>query len=223
VKSLKLAAAVVVAFAFVSTPLPAARKAGQPKAGNAKAQGSKPTAPEPPPVKAFGAKGAPITIEIFSDFECPSCRTYYEGVWRRLMENYVDTGKVYLIHRDMPLPMHASSRLAAQYADAAARIGKFEKVEEVLFSKQDVWGQSGDVDGTVASVLTPAEMAKVRQLVKGGQLGAAIERDLALGQTYRINQTPTTIITCKGQTYPVVGAVSYSILRQFLDQLLSQK
>jgi len=139
------------------------------------------------------------------------------------MDNYVDTGKVYLIHRDTPFSMHAYSRLAAQYADAAARIGKFEKVEDVLFSKQDAWAQTGDVDGTVASVLTPAEMAKVRQMVKSGQVDAAIDTDVALGQSYRVTQTPTMIITCKGQTYPVVSAVSYSLLRQFLDQLLSQK
>jgi predicted DsbA family dithiol-disulfide isomerase len=40
---------------------------------------------------------------------------------------------------------------------------------------------------------------------------------------YRVNQTPTTVFHSKGQTYPYSGAMSYEILRQFLDQLLSQK
>jgi len=38
-----------------------------------------------------------------------------------------------------------------------------------------------------------------------------------------VNQTPTTIIHFKGQTYPVVGIVTYDVLHQFLDQLLSQR
>jgi protein-disulfide isomerase len=173
-------------------------------------------------LKSFGSKSAPITMEIFSDFQCPACRNLYLTVWRPLEDNYVNTGKVYVINRDFPLQAHAYSRIAARYANAAARIGKFEKVEEVLFTKQDVWGASGDVDGTVASVLTPAEMAKVRQLVQSGTLDAGIEKDMALGKNYRVSQTPTIIITQKGQMYPVAGVVSYAILRQFLDQLLAQ-
>lgn len=173
--------------------------------------------------KAFGSKSASITMEVFSDFQCPACRTLYLGVWRQLMENYVNTGKVYLIHRNFPLAMHAHSRDAARYADAAARLGKFEAVEQVLFEKQESWAASGDVDGTVAKVLAPADMARVRALVKGGTLDAGIDRDFALGQSRRVTQTPTTIITHKGQTYPVVGPQSYAVFHEFLDQLLSQK
>ena len=98
------------------------------------------------------------------------------------MDNYVNTGKVYLIHRDFPLPMHAHSRVAAQYSRAAAQIGKLEAVEEALFQNQEKWEQSGDVDGTVAAALSPAEMNKVRALVKGGTLDAADRQRSGAGQ-----------------------------------------
>jgi protein-disulfide isomerase len=175
------------------------------------------------PHEAFGSKSAPIVIEVFSDFQCPACKTLFTSTNRPLFDNYVSTGKVYLIHRDFPLPMHQYSREAARYARAAAQIGKFEPVEEVLFQNQEKWEQSGDVDGTVASVLSAADMAKVRALVKGGTLDAGINKDYALGQGYHVNQTPTTIFHAKGQTFPYAGVMSYDILRQFLDQLLSQK
>jgi protein-disulfide isomerase len=139
------------------------------------------------------------------------------------MDNYVSTGKVFLIHRDFPLPMHAHSRVAASYARAAAEIGKIELVEKSLYENQEKWEQTGDVDGIVAAVLSSAEMTKVRALVKGGTLEPLINKDLQLGQMYRVNQTPTTVFHSKGQTYPYSGAMSYEILRQFLDQLLSQK
>lgn len=175
------------------------------------------------PHKAFGSKSAPIVVEVFSDFQCPACRTLFLTTNRQLMDNYVTTGKVYLIHRDFPLPMHAYSRIAARYARAAAEIGKIELVEKTLFENQEKWEQSGDVDGTIAAVLSAADMAKVRALVKGGTLEPLIEKDVALGQMYRVNQTPTSVFHSKGQTYPYSGVMPYDTLHQFLDQLLSQK
>lgn len=175
------------------------------------------------PHKAFGSKSAPVVIEVFSDFQCPACKTLYATTNRQIMDNYVTTGKVYLIHRDFPLPMHNYSKIAARYARAASQMGKSEAVEQTLFVNQEKWEKSGDVDGTVAAVLSPAEMSKVRALVKGNSLDPAIDKDVALGHVYNVNQTPTTIFHAKGQTYPVAGVISYDVLRGFIEQLLSQK
>ncbi|OLB36417.1 MAG: hypothetical protein AUH11_11275 [Acidobacteria bacterium 13_2_20CM_57_17] len=179
--------------------------------------------PDVDPHKAFGSRNAPVTMEVFSDYQCPACKTLFTTTNRRLMDDYVSNGRVYLIHRDFPLPMHAHSKVAARYARAAAQIGKVEAAEQALFQNQEKWEQNGDVDGTVAAVLSPAEMAKVRALVKGGTLDPMIDKDYALGQTYRVNQTPTTVFHCKGQTYPYSGVMTYDTLKTFLDQLLSQK
>jgi protein-disulfide isomerase len=70
--------------------------------------------PDLDPREALGSKTAPIVVEIFSDFQCPACKTLFVTTNRQLMDNYVSTGKVYLIHRDFPLQMHAHSRVAAQ-------------------------------------------------------------------------------------------------------------
>jgi protein-disulfide isomerase len=174
------------------------------------------------PHEAFGSKNAPIVMEVFSDFQCPACKTLFMTTNRQVMDNYVSTGKVYLIHRDFPLPMHAHSQVAAQYSRAAAQIGKFEPVEQALFENQEKWEQTGDVDGTVAGVLSSAEMSKVRALVKNGSLNAQIQKDVALGKLYNVNQTPTTVFHAKGQTFPYAGVMSYDILRNFLDQLGSK-
>jgi len=178
--------------------------------------------PDVDPHKTRGSKSAPIIMETFSDFQCPACKQLYMGTSRQLNDSYVATGKVLAIHRDFPLPGHAYSRVAARYGRAAAQLGRLEQAEQVLFENQEKWEQTGDVDGTVASVLSPADMTKIRALIKNPAVDAAIEKDLALGRKYAVNQTPTTIIHYKGQTYPVVGIVSYDVLHQFLDQLLTQ-
>lgn len=173
--------------------------------------------------KSLGSPNAPVAMEVFSDFQCPACKGYYETVWQKLIENYVNTGKVYLVHRDFPLPMHAYSRVAANYANAAASIGKYTVVERALFDSQESWEQSGDVDGAVAKVLTAVEMRKVRALVKTDAFKAEIDKDIERGHMFNVSQTPTTIFHAKGQTFPYGGQVNYEILRQFLDQLIGQR
>jgi len=175
------------------------------------------------PRQAEGSKTAPIIMEVFSDYQCPACKQLFITTDRLIVDNYVNTGKVYLIHRDYPLPMHAYSRVAARYARAAAQLGKLEAVQRALFQNQEKWEVSGDVDGTVAGVLTAAEMVKVRALVKGGTVDALIDKDYAIGQIYHVNQTPTTILHVREQTFPVAGVLTFDALHNFIDQLLGQK
>jgi protein-disulfide isomerase len=215
---LTLASAVALAFVAASVSVPPVH-AAQPHSMPQTAA----SIPDLDAREALGSKNAPVVMEVFSDFQCPACKTLFVSTNRQLMDNYVSTGKVYLIHRDFPLPMHSHSKVAAQYSRAAAQIGKLEAVEDVLFQNQEKWEQSGDVDGTVASVLSASEMVKVRALIKAGTLDAAIAKDQALGNTYRVNQTPTTIFHSNGQTFPYAGVMNWEILKQFLDQLLSQK
>lgn len=176
------------------------------------------------PTKTSGNKNAPVTMEIFSDFQCPACKQLFTVTTPKVIANYVDTGKIYLVHRDFPLPMHAYSRLAANYSRAAAHIGKNDVVEVALFQNQEKWEATGDVKSIVAAVLTPNEMKKVQAVVDANTLDALIEKDRQVGQSYAINQTPTTWLHTKsGQAFPVVGFVNYDVLKTFLDQLVAQK
>src|SRR5712692_5528485 len=95
--------------------------------------------------KSLDSKNAPITMEVFSDFQCPACRNFYETTLKQLIDNYVTTGKVYLVHRDFPLDMHPYSHQAARFANAAAELGQFESVERALFDKQDTWAPNGKI------------------------------------------------------------------------------
>jgi protein-disulfide isomerase len=175
------------------------------------------------PTKAFGSKNAPVVMEIFSDFQCPACKQLFTTTSQKVMENYVAGGTVYLVHRDFPLPMHAYSRIAASYSRAAAHIGKCEVVEQALFQHQESWEADGKVKETVAAVLSPADMKRVQALVEGKSLEPLIDKDKQLGQGHVVNQTPTSVIYTKdGQSYPVIGFVSYDVLKTLLDQLVTQ-
>src|SRR5579863_9060034 len=93
--------------------------------------------------KSLGNPNAPIKMIVYDDYECPVCGELYEQTLRPLIDDYVASGKVYLIHRDFPLSIHLYSRQAARWVNAAARIGKFEAVERAIFDNQMAWSEYG--------------------------------------------------------------------------------
>jgi protein-disulfide isomerase len=189
--------------------------------------GSKPVATQDlTALKSAGSREAPVTIEVFSDYQCPQCRIFYLDAVRQLMDSYIPAGKVYYIHRDFPLSMHSHSREAARWASAAALAGVFQTAEQTLYAKQDAWGSTGKIEDTLASALSPTDMKKVRTIeaTQGAQIDAAIARDMALGDSRGVNGTPSIYVSHKGQVTPLPpGGVNYSLLKQYIDYLLQQR
>jgi protein-disulfide isomerase len=175
---------------------------------------------------ATASATAPIKIEIFSDYQCPACREMHLNTTRQVIDNYVSSGKVYLVHRDFPLAMHPYSRVAARWINAAAAAGSFQAAENVLYSKQDLWGLNGSVEQALAGGLPAAEMSKVRamELSQRAQLDAAVQSDMTLGNQRNVTGTPTIFVYHRGQTIPLPsGPVPYALLKQYLDSLLTQR
>ena len=178
------------------------------------------------PPRTAGSVDAPIVIEVWTDFECPTCKLLYMNTLKPLIPEYCATGKVYLIHHDFPLPQHRYSLLAAVWADAAATIGKYEVVAEALFDKQDNWVASGNVPSVVSGALGAADFQKVKQVYDAHQaeIKAAIEQDRAAGNAMKLAETPTMRVSKRGQviTDKQPGMVAYSTLKRYLDQQLAK-
>ncbi len=185
-------------------------------------------------------------MEVFSDYECPSCRNLFETTLRPMIQDYVAAGKVYLVHRDFPLPMHKYGYEAARWLNASARVGQFQVVEATLYDNQNAWAADGNIEKYVSGAMSPADFKRVLSQMHGcempgtatvkpaafalgGQTGQAcsldafIDQDRALGNKIPVQATPTYVITYKGNHLPAgSGSVSWPILKQFFDSLLSQ-
>jgi len=172
--------------------------------------------------KSFGSEKAPIHMQVFSDFACPSCAVFHLETLRPLIRDYVSQGKVFLTFYVIPARQRLPAYRAACYANAAARCGQFEKVAEALYLNRQKWIETADVEPVVAGALSPEELKKVTLELRNS-IDLPVDADLATARLFQIHSTPTTIITCRGKSVPVVGAVSYPILKLYLDKLLREQ
>jgi protein-disulfide isomerase len=189
------------------------------------------TASTPAPVapssirKAIGSPTAPITMEVFGDFQCPACRGFFETTVKRVIDDYVTPGKVYLVHRDFPLDMHPYARQAARLANAAAENGQFEAMERALYDHQDDWSAKGNIDEVIGAYFPAAQFKKFQayEAAHLSEINASIDRDHAMGMQRNVNQTPTVYVTAHGKTEALPGGgVDYKLLKSYFDYLLRQ-
>ena len=178
--------------------------------------------PEIDKAKAMGNPGASIVMEVFGSFDCPHCRDLHENTLPQVIRDFVVPGKVYLVSREFPLSgqYHPYAREAANYATAAARIGKYQPVADALFKNQATWAQNGKVWETVATVLTAAEQKKVEALAKEPGVVAEVQREYDEGVAAGINATPTVIVTQGSKRYPInAQQLHYGFLKSLFDGL----
>ena len=197
----------------------AASPAPRPSAPNATPP-PQPTAPAN--FRESGSPSAPISVEIYSDYQCPYCAVFYRDTQTRLADDFVNTGKVRLVHRDFPLPRHRYARLAARFANAAGRLGYYDAAVRRIFETQAAWRENGDIAAQLTAILPPGVLQQVRQMVEqDASLDESVDADLALGAADAIRGTPSLLVVFQGKRQ-VFAASNYDLLKGYLNALLSQ-
>ena len=97
----------------------------------------------------LGAEDAPVTVIEYASFTCPHCANFHANVFGRLKADYIDTGKVRFVHREVYFDRFGL------WAGMIARCGGEERyfgIVDLIYSRQRDWAGSGD-PGTVAAAL----------------------------------------------------------------------
>jgi protein-disulfide isomerase len=168
-----------------------------------------------------GSPEAPIRMEVFSDFQCPSCRELYLESIRRVLADYSSVNKVCVIYHEFPLSTHRYSREAARYAEAASRFGrqKLLMVYDAIFLEQAKWSADGDLETAVSKVLTRQELLELKKILQDPSINAAIDKEIQLGVQRQIRSTPTYFISSRKKQEKVEGYLTYASLKQVLDPI----
>src|SRR5512136_293470 len=166
------------------------------------------------PERLGGLPGARIRIDVFSDYECPACRTYYLQTVRNVLDAYGRDNRVDVVYHDFPLQMHRFAREAARYALAGRRLGseQWKALTDALYFRQAEWASSGNIDMVASEALSPQDYARLREFLKDPSIDQALEKELALGRALQVSSTPTFFIVANGQSQRVVGGVPLTVL-----------
>ncbi len=143
----------------------------------------------------------------------------------KIKEQYIDTGKVYHIFRDLPLTsIHPGAMQAAEAARCADDQGQFWPMHDRLFEGQAKreWGSGGERDLT--TFLAYANELKLdatllESCLKEQRYQADVEADMQEALRKRINSTPS--FTVNGQL--VQGALPFERWQGLFDSLLTQQ
>jgi protein-disulfide isomerase len=178
-----------------------------------------------PPATAYalGRDDAPLTLVEFTDLECPFCRQFHVTTFEQLKKNFVDTGKVRFVTRDLPLDFHAHARPAAHAARCAGEQNRFWEMRHVLIVNAATL--SRDVMERFARDLG-LDMSQFGACVSAERYRAAIDRDVADAQGADVNGTPTFVL---GKTMAqgfeglrIIGAQPYAVFEQKIRELLGE-
>ena len=140
-----------------------------------------------------GNPDAPVTLEEFGDFECPSCASLATFVDQLIKEYHP---RVRLIFRNFSLPMHQLARDAALAAEAAGLQGHYWKMHDMLFREQAVWSSATDVQllfDTYAETLG-LDLDQFRKDVKSDKVRERVESDQARAKSLGVKTAPTLFV-----------------------------
>jgi protein-disulfide isomerase len=170
------------------------------------------------PDMIMGSEDAPITLYEYASFTCPHCASFHKNVYPSLRKNYIDTGMVKFVYREVFFD--GPGLWAAMVARCGGEMRYFG-IANMLYERQREWTQgaggaeiaqnlyklgriAGLEDATMEACLNDKEMATA--------MVAKFQADSAADG---VNSTPSLVLNGEN-----IGNMSYSDLAAKLDEAL---
>jgi protein-disulfide isomerase len=174
---------------------------------------------------SMGRDDAPVTMVEFTDYQCPFCRRFEADSFAQLKKDYIDTGKVRFVSRDLPLEFHPNAPAAAVAARCAGEQHKFWEMRDAMML--DTATDLGPDSILKYGQKTNLDMTAFSACLKDKKFTEAIKKDTADAGTLGISGTPSFVIgkTDKSEIAGVriVGAVPYPVFDSAIKDLLATK
>jgi len=159
-----------------------------------------------------GNPRAPVTLVVFSDFQCPFCSRAVPTI-RQIEQTYGE--KVRVVWKHEPLPMHPNAIPAAEAAEAAREQGKFWEMHDKLFESQgsltpETFEQRAREIGL--------DLGRFRASLQSHRNRSRINDDMALAARVGATGTPTFFVNGE----KVVGAQSFEAFKSVIDRQLQK-
>jgi protein-disulfide isomerase len=174
----------------------------------------------------LGDEAAPLTLLEFTDYQCPYCRRHAINTLPRLISDYVKTGKLRYVIREMPVEAnHPLAGKAAEAALCAHDQGGYWEMHDTLFANQD---RMLPEDLKLHANSQGLDATRFNNCLDAGEKRRRVLDDVKAGKKAGMRGTPAFFL---GPTPPsdegvflvtemIHGAESYEEIAQRIDALL---
>ena len=166
-----------------------------------------------------GNNKAPVIFIEYASLTCPACAAFHTDVYPKLDKEYIKTGKIKFIHRE--IYFDKAGLWAALTARCTNRVSRYFGMLDLLYSEQPMWSRSESSDKIVDALL---KISAKSGIAKQKAISCLEDQEKALDlvnqyQIYvekdSIESTPTFIINGKKYTNR-----SYEQLKEIIEKEL---
>ena len=166
----------------------------------------------------MGDPNAPVHIIEYGDFQCPYCLKFWNESEPQLIEEYVNTGKVFFEYRSFSF-IGPESDWAAEGAYCAGDQNKFWEYHDTLYAN---WTGENVGDFTKDNLVKYAKtldlnMEEFESCIREEKHKGTVEQDAAEAEANGVHATPTLFIN----GVKLEGAQPYAILKDWIEQVLN--
>jgi protein-disulfide isomerase len=170
---------------------------------------------------AIGRADAPVTLVEFADYQCPFCKKFHTDAYAELKKNYIDTGKVRFVSRDLPLEFHPFALKAAEAARCAGDQNKYWELRDALYT--NAAPPNDDVIKKAAESLS-LDAKDFQACLDSDKYKVDVQKDASEAAKLQISGTPTFVLARSAKDkldgVRIVGAQPFSAFQAAIDGLL---
>jgi protein-disulfide isomerase len=180
-------------------------------------------------IAGAAVKGAPtarVAIIEFSDYECPFCGRHALSTLPELAKEYIDTGRIRYVFRNLPLEsIHPNAMRAAVAAECAGEQGKYWQLHDRMFANQRALDATSLVNYGKAEGL---DVTRFQQCLASERHNARIRADQAESDRVGATSTPSFFVAVltpgdsKARAVRMIrGAHPYPTFKAAIDSVLA--
>jgi len=168
------------------------------------------------PDMVLGSADAPVEMIEYASFTCPHCARFHADVWPQLKADYIESGKVRFIYREVYFDRFG---LWASMIARCAGEDRFFAFTDLIYKEQRAWSASGDPAMVIEELRKLAKTAGMNDealdacMSDGDQAQALVGWYQANAERDGVNSTPSFLIN--GEPH---GNMAYAELKALLDE-----
>lgn len=169
---------------------------------------------------ALGPADAKVTLTEYASYTCPHCATFHATVFKDLKRDYIDTGKIRFVYREVYFDRYGL------WAAMVARCGgemRYFGIQDMLYAQQREWSGAGDpvlIVEALRKIGLTAGLTKEQLdacLSDGAMAEALVAKFQKDAEADKIDSTPSLVIN--GEKF---GNMAYAELKAILDKKLAE-